>query len=165
MPGVQIVIINLTKVRHDLSIDSFNQRARLAFMAGGAVLEAEARKVVQPHNWTGRFERGIHSVTTGYNMSDLSTLVGVSAGAVPEARPLTYGWPPGKFPRISGIADWVSSKLGDSNPMEAAFRIARAIAMRGFSFGKLDTFSKAFENGRGVMQITMERFFSGHTRF
>lgn len=158
---VEVRIVGLEKTMRDVSPAEFGRRTHDGFHAAGLVIEGAAKGIVAPHHYTGRFEQRIHTVTTGHNLGDIKTVVGVIG--VPEARSLTYGWPVGSFPNISKIADWVVRRIenasvsvsrtskgllrvkpgagglkgaaGEGNVKHIAFVIARAISRRGFTFG------------------------------
>ena len=160
---VEIRIINLANVRKHMSAATFNKRARKGFEWAGLIVEAEAKSIVQPHHFTGRFERGIHHHTYGDTLGTLHTKIGVRVTTAPEARPLTYGWESrgGRMPNIDAIATWVSKKMGErfssgvhvsargfryfsrkasvvsqeSRVKGIAFVIARQIRRIGFTFG------------------------------
>ncbi len=144
------------------------------FTEAGALVETAARRIIDPHHDKGTFQQQLHTEITGTGFG-IGAHVGVSAAAVPEARPLTYGWPggAGKQPPSAPIESWLNrnpSRVSVPSGMTAksfAFLIARAIGKRGYSFGsgvggqKLDTFRRAFDEVREKVREVIAKHLVG----
>ena len=148
-------------------------------------LAADAVKLdIAPHHYTGRAQQQVHAQEIALP-GVLAVHVGASSELVPELRPLVEGWKSsgGRQPPTAAIAEWLAHKpeiaptssvsrsasgrlsfrasiasvSSETAVRSRAFLIARAIGRRGYSFGKTDSFRKAWEKvGPTADQIIRE---------
>lgn len=113
MPGIEVHIKGLDEALKALDPHTFEMGLRRGMHEAGDLLGGIARGHVKPHHLTGNFEQNIHTEIKGEGLT-LRAYIGVSAGQVPEARPLSYGWKSesGKMPPVSAIAKWLTYKPG-----------------------------------------------------
>lgn len=112
MAEIQVVVVGLPKAMAALSPEQIGQKLVVGFGLAGQALASAGRTIIRPHHYTGRYEQQIHVETTGATPATIQTFVGVSAGLVPEARPLDLGWrsASGKQPPVAAIAEWIAHK-------------------------------------------------------
>ena len=127
---VRVVFVGLDKAVKDLSKPEFNRRVTRGFQAAGTIVEAEAKRIVQPHHFTGRWERAIHTFTRGNTAKTVTTHVGSTRNQAPEAMPMTYGWPVGIMPNIDAIANWLVRKGTPGSMTSPDIRISAATGRR-----------------------------------
>lgn len=108
----EIVVVGLPAALREFDPARFSQGLRVGMDALGEAVATDARVLLEPHHWHGRFQQQIHVETTGTALADIVTNVGVNAALVPEARPISFGWKSGsgKQPPTSAIAAWLASK-------------------------------------------------------
>lgn len=111
MPS-EVVIVGLPEALAEFDPNRFARGLATGMQRVGEAVATEARAIVKPHHFHGTFEQQIHAQTTGDSIATVVTQVGVNAHLVPEARPISYGWPAGrgKQPPSSAIAEWLASK-------------------------------------------------------
>lgn len=100
----------------DRVFDSLDTRRRWAafpraLLQAGMAVQAEMQRAAKPHHDTGRLERGIHVAQQGAGL-EAEVRVGISSAAVPEGRPLAFGWASkaGRQPPTEAIAAWLLRK-------------------------------------------------------
>lgn len=157
MTQITIVVTGVADAKRRLSPEAFEANLRDGLQEGGDLVAAEMRRIIQPHRFRGRWQQELHTEVSGSGLGQKAH-IGVSAAAVPEARPMTLGWKSGagKRPPTSAIEEWLErAPNAPSTPTGMttrgfAFLIARAIGRRGYSFGsgsggqKLDTNRRAW---------------------
>jgi hypothetical protein len=162
---IGVVITGIPSALRRVSPARFEAGLAAGFQEAGDLVGGAARRILAPHHDRGTFAQQIHTELTGSGWG-IGAHVGVSAAAVPEARPITYGWPGGgnSRPPAAAIESWLlrnPSRIQVPSGMTAhsfAFVIARAIGKRGYTFGtgvggqKLDTFRRAFAEVRDAVR-------------
>lgn len=155
-------VIGLDAALRGLSPERLAAGLPAGLHAVGLDLAAEVHGYIKPHHYTGRAEQQVHAEPPEGQGFGVHVFVGTSASAVPELRPLMYGWKSsGKRPPTDAIAKWLSGKpelagsgsvtrssggfvrrsgtksqiSAEASVRSRAFLIARAIGRRGYSFG------------------------------
>ena len=188
MTQIVATVTGLDAVQKALSPQQFEARLHAGLTTAGNLVAAQARNIVRPHHYTGRFEQQIHVAVTGTGLSQKAT-VGVSAAQVPEARPLSYGWKSnsGRMPPIEPIAQWVAkhpeispsknsytnssgfrrtrgsaASVGAESAVRGlAFVIARSIMRKGYSFPPLKVFETAYTQARASVVAALQKAIAG----
>lgn len=114
------------------------------FLELGREVAAAAQADMAGHRATGAAAASIR--VAGPALAGLSSL-GAQVVADVAAGALAGGWNGngGSQPPVEPIAAWLSFRGADPSD---AFAVARAIGRRGFSFGRLETFSRAWASVR-----------------
>ena len=152
---VSVTITGLEQALATFSDAHFTHGLAAGMEQAGQAAAEQAKLLIAPHRYTGRYADEIRGSVTGAADSPR-----IEVGArVPEAGPLSFGWHGrGAQPPTEAIAAWLAAGRGPRTAAMPgpglAFVIARAIGRRGFNPATtpaLHVWTRAYEAVRGRM--------------